>query len=238
MVKQCLALLLGVSLAACNAVAGEPLPKSVDDPAMKGIVEKLSDEDKKLLLGYLMRREMAKAFGGGEGLNDGVATVGDALDAQERWVSNMSEEEQRAEELKAETEAKRKVVAEQISKSITVAFIEARFIPSDFQSGQFDDFEELTFAIQNLGSKPIKAVKGDAVFIDTFGEEFVRVPMQIEESIAPREKKTVSLGMEINKFMDEHKKIMTLDSSKKFRFVPDQVVFEDGTTVKAPTPVS
>lgn len=238
MKKAAYALLLGLALAACNPVNSEPLPKSADDPAMKAIVEKLSEDDKKLLLGYLMRREMAKAFGGAAGLNDGVVTVGDALEAQERWASNMSEEQQRAEALKAETESKRRAIADQISRVITVAFIDAAFVPSDYRSGRFDDFEQLTFAIQNVGSKPIKAVKGEAVFIDTFGDDFVRVPMQMEETLAPGEKKTIELGMEINKFMDEHKKVMQLDSSKKFRFVPEQIVFEDGTTVKAPASVS
>lgn len=238
MKKHLVVLLSSMLLVGCSAVKNEPLPKSADDPALKEIAEGLSDEDKRLLLAYLMRREFAKVMGNGSGLNDGVETVGDALEAQERWVENQSEEDRRAEELKAETEAKRQAVASQIAKVITVAFIDATFIPSDFQSGRFDDFEQLTFVVHNTGPKPIKAVKGEAVFIDTFGDDFVRVPMQIEETIAPSEKKTVELGMEINKFMEEHKKVMQLDKTKKFRFVPDQIVFEDGTTVKAPESVS
>lgn len=189
-------------LAACNSTFGEPLPDSMDDPAMKQIAEDLSDEDKKLLVGYLMRREMAKAFGG-DSLNDGVETVGDALAAQEKWASNLSDEQQRSEELKVEVEAERQAVAESIKKTIIVAFVDAEIVPANYDAGRYNSYESLTFAIQNKGIKAIKAVKGEAVFLDTFGDDFVRVPMQIEELIPAKERKSVVLSMELNEFMDE-----------------------------------
>ena len=226
-------LALALFLGACDSVRDQPLPSSADDPRLREIGQQLNDEQKKLLVGYLMRREMAKAFGG-TALPDGASTVGDALDAQQKWLSSMSESERRAETLRAEVQEKRKAVADQIGRTVTVAFVGADFIPSDWQSSRYEDYETFDFAVQNLGAKPIKALKGEAVFIDTFGDEFVRVPMQFEEVVAPGEKKTIQLGMEINKFMDEHKKIMELDASKKFRFEPDQIVFADGSTIKAP----
>lgn len=220
-------------LGACNSVSGEPLPTSAEDPALAEIGKKLNDEERRLLIGYLMRREMAKAFGGAS-LPDGVKTVGDALEAQRKWAANLSESEQKAEALKAEVQQKRKVAADQIARTVTVAFIGANYHPSSFGSGNYQDVERFTFAVHNLGAKAIKALKGDAVFIDTFGDEFVRVPMQFEEVVQRGEKKTIELEMEINQFMDEHKKIMSLDSTKKFRFEPDQIVFEDSSSIKAP----
>ena len=222
-----------LALAACNSVQGEPLPESADSPALAAIGKGLDDEEKKLLIGYLMRREMAKQFGGGT-LPDGSKTVGEALEAQKKWAADLSDSQRKAEELKAEVETKRKAVADQISKAVTVAFIDAAFQPSSFENGRYDDTESLTFAVHNGGAKPIKALKGEAVFIDTFGDVFVRVPMQFEENVAPGERKTVELGMEINKFMDEHKKVMQLDKSKRFRFEPEQIVYADGSTIKAP----
>lgn len=224
-----LALLLG----ACDSVADERLPRSADDPKLAVIGKQLDDEEKKLLIGYLMRRELAKDFGG-RALPDEAKTVGEALESQRDYVASMSESEQRAETLKADVQQKRKAVADEIGRTVTVAFVGANFVPSSFEAGRYDDYETFDFAVQNLGSKPIKALKGEAVFIDTFGDEFVRVPMQFEEAVAPGEKKSIQLGMEINKFMDEHKKIMELDTSKKFRFEPEQIVFMDESTVKAP----
>lgn len=220
-------------LSACDSVAGEPLPTNADDPALEEIGKKLDNDEKQLLIGYLMRREVAKAFGGGS-LPDGAKTVGEALEAQREWASNLSESQQKAEALKAEVQQKRKAVADEIAKTVTVAFINAEFVPSSYEAGRYDDYESLTFAVQNSATKPIKALKGEAVFIDTFGDEFVRVPMQFEEDIAPGEKKTIELGMEINKFMDDHKRVMQLDQSKRFRFEPEQIVFQDGSTVRAP----
>lgn len=224
---------MALLISACNSVDSEVLPTSADDPRLAEIGKQLGDEDKKLLVGYLMRRELAKAFGG-NAMPDGAQTVGDAITAQQKWLSNMSESEKRAETLKAETEQKRKVVAQQINQGVTVAFLGANFVPSSYESGQFDDSETFDFAVHNRGAKPIKALKGQAIFIDTFGEEFVKIPMQFEEAVAPSQKKNIQLSMEINKFMDEHKKIMTLDSSKRFRFEPEQIVYEDGSTLRAP----
>jgi hypothetical protein len=232
-----LGLVLAVSmLVGCDSTSQLPLPTGADDPALAQIGKKLNEDDKRLLVGYLMRREMARAFGG-SAMPDGAKTVGEALTAQRNWADNLTESQQKAEQLKAEVEQKRKAVADQIAKTVTVAFIDAKFSPSSFGSGRYEDYESLTFAVQNSGAKPIKALKGEGVFIDTFGEVFVRVSIQFENKIAIGENQTIELGMEINKFMDEHKLIMQLDKSKKFRFEPDQVVFEDGSTIKGPEQV-
>ncbi len=224
-------------LSACNGVKNEPLPADPKDPALVKAAAELGEEDKKLLAGYLMRREMAKAFGGQQ-LADGAATIGEAMEAQRKWLANMTESQKKAEALKVEVESKRKLIADQISQGVTVAFLSADFIPSSFDAGRYDDYENLSFAVQNNGKKAIKALKGEAVFIDTFGDVYVKVPMQFEETLQPGEKKEIELGMEINKFMEDHKKIMSLDSSKKFRFEPDQIVYTDGSTLKAPDSVS
>jgi hypothetical protein len=224
-------------LVACNSVANEPLPAAPNDPGFAKIGEKLNDEEKKLLAGYLIRREMAKSFGNQQ-LADGVTTIGGALDAQRKFIDSLTESQQKAEALKIEVEQKRKAVADQIAKTVTVAFVDAEFVPSSFEQGRYDDYEKLSFAVHNGGRKAIKALKGQAVFIDTFGDVFVTVPMQFEERVAAGEKKEIELGMEINKFMDEHKKVMSLDRTKKFRFEPDQIVYEDGSTLKAPASIS
>lgn len=228
---------LVILLGACTAVNNDPLPQSIDDPAMKEVVANLSDTDKKILAQYLMRRELSNAFGNG-GLNDGVQTVGEALAAQKAWAKDRTESEKQATELKAEVAAERAAVSEQISKAITVAFVDTEFVPSNYRARRYDEFQSLTFAVENKTAKKIKAVKGEAVFLDTFGDEYVRVPMQIEEAIDSKERKTIELSMEINKFLDEHKKIMNLDKDYEFRFNADHIVFEDGSEIEAPDPVS
>ena len=146
----------------------------------------------------------------------------------------MSDTEQKAEALKAEVEQKRKVIADEIAKTVTVAFLNAEFVPSSVESGRYEDQEKLTFAVQNSGKRAVKALKGQAVFIDTFGDVIIRLPMKSEDLIGPGEKKEINLGKDINKFMDDDKKVMGLDSSTKFRFEPEQIVYADGATLKAP----
>ncbi len=222
-----------LALAACNSVKKEALPASGDTTKLGEIGKELNDEDKRLFAGYLMRREMAKAFNGGV-LTDGAATVGEAIEAQRKWAANLSESEKKADALRIETEQKRKAIADQINRTVTVAFIDAHTIPQSIEAGRYETNESITFAIQNTGNRAIKALKGDAVFIDTFGDEYVRVGMATEKPIAVGARDTIELYYEINEFMDRDKKIMALDKDKRFRFEPQQIVFADGTTLRAP----
>lgn len=232
MVRNQFVIAFALFTAACNSQVNKPLPKDMSDPQAAVITKSLGEDDKKLFVSYLARRELAKAFGAP--LNDGATTVGEAIEAQRKFEANQSEEEKRASALKAETLQKRKAIADQINHTITVAMIDARFQPSDYTEGRYDDYELLDFAVQNLGSKPIKGLKGYAIWTDTFGDEYAKVPMEFEQNVNPGEKKVIQLSMEINKFMDQHKKIMALDGSKKFRFQPEQIVFADGSGLKAP----
>lgn len=231
--RSVLTLGLAVALVACNSVKREPLPATGDAGRLGEIGKKLGDDDRKLLVGYLMRREMAKAFGG-KLLPDEAKTVGEAIEAQRRWASDLTESQRKAEALKAEVEEKRRVVGEQISRTLTVAFVDAQYHPSSFETGQYQDAEAIDFALQNTGAKPIRAVKGEAVFTDTFGDPYLRLNLKAEDALAPGEKKTVSYVWDVNEFSDDGKKLRALDRDKKFRFEPSQIVFADGTTVRAP----
>ena len=222
-------------LAGCNSQLSKPLPKDLSDPQAAEIGKQLGDQDKRLFVAYLARRELAKTFG--TQLADNATTVGEAIEAQRKFEANQTEDEKRTAALKAETLQKRKAVADQINRTVTVALLTSKFLPSDAMRERFDDYEFFDFAVQNLGSQPIKGLKGYAVWTDTFGDEYAKVPMEFEETVGPGEKKTIELSKEINKFMDSDKKIMNLDDTKKFRFEPVQIVFADGSGVKAPEEV-
>lgn len=219
-------------LAACSNVKDQALPVKANDPAFAEIGKKLDDNDKRLLIGYLTRRAMATAFG--SGLRDEAKTVGAAISAQKEWADKQTKAEAAAAELKTDVELKRKAVAEQISRAVTIAFIKASYHPAVPMSGMYDDYAKLDFAVKNTSPKAIKAVKGMAIFTDTFGDVYLAVPMRFEEAVAPGEQKTIKLAKKINKFMDVDQKLIALDGTKTFKFVPEQIVFSGGETVKAP----
>ncbi len=221
-----------LALAACSNVKDQPLPTKSNDPAFTEIGKKLDDGDKGLLMGYLARRAMATAFG--SGLKDDAKTVGGAIAAQKKWADNQIKAEAAATELKVDVEQKRHAVAEQISRAVTVAFIKASYNPAVPMSGDYDDYEKVDFAVKNTSLKSIKAVKGMAIFTDTFGDEYLSVPMRFEVAVAPGEQKIVKLAKVINKFLDRDKKLIALDDTKTFKFVPEQIVFSGGETIKAP----
>ena len=85
-------------------------PKSAQIPTdpekweeLKPQIEKLNEEDKKLLTQFLMRKGMGAAFGG-DGIEPGT-TVGDAIKEQKKWLEDKDAKEKAQAELKAKIEA-------------------------------------------------------------------------------------------------------------------------------------
>ncbi|SMC20388.1 hypothetical protein SAMN02745857_00933 [Andreprevotia lacus DSM 23236] len=73
-------------LAACSNPHDVVIPKDMSqwDSTLKSATEKLPDEEKKLLAGYLVRTKLAEAFSGKT--SDDKVTIGEAIEAQRKWM--------------------------------------------------------------------------------------------------------------------------------------------------------
>src|SRR5688572_5193964 len=120
--KSDLLLMLVLTVAACKEDPHDmvvPASMDVESPELKEAVQKLDDTEKELLLGYIVRREMAKAFN--QDGPTGDITIGEAIEQQRAWVEQQEliEAEQKALAEKARKE--RELKERQLHEAVTVA---------------------------------------------------------------------------------------------------------------------
>lgn len=229
-------LLAAVLLAACSKATDTIIPSDMSkwDAELAPIVKKLSEEDQKLLIGYVMRAKVGQAFGGKEGIPMGT-TVGDALDNQKKW---MAEEEKKAAEAKA---LKEKMLKEQadaqaaIDNAATVTLIEKQQRYKNFDLRRFSDEQVFVIGVHNKSGKAIAGISGSLEFIDIFDKKVGGVSFRMTENIAPGGDAKWTGTRDYNQFIDAHKSVWNLEAGKfSTRFKPEAVVFADGTKLTVP----
>ncbi|KXU89808.1 hypothetical protein CI15_06370 [Paraburkholderia monticola] len=204
-------------------------PKSWDTQ-LAPEVKKLSDEDKQLLTGYLMRAKMGEAFGGAP-IPVGT-TVSQGIERQKDWLAKQEAQQAEQARLKKEVEAQKAAAAAEVSKSVVLAFLSQHIVPKDVYAQRYSDQFFIDVAVQNASQKSIKGVKADLVFKNTFGETIYTSGLTIEQSIEPGARATWEGGHELNEFKDTDKKLMNLqEGSFTAEIRPTMVVFADGTSI-------
>lgn len=231
MKKILLAALLGLLLAGCSN------PKSAEIPTdpkkweeLKPQVDKLNEEDKKLLTQYMVRKTMGAAFGG-EGIKAGT-TVGDAINEQKKWLEENEAKEKAQAELKAKVEAENAALKKQMDGILTAAIV------SKSGYSRYDYIDKITdigfqLAFENHTDKDIAGFKGVLSFKDMFGDTIKDLNLSYDEGVKAKSTAKYEGSMDYNEFMDEDNKLLTTELDKiKFEFIPSVIMFKDGTKVE------
>lgn len=207
------------------------------------LIRKLPEEDRKLLVGYLMANELAGKFGGGNAVAG--RTVGEVLASARTWkleLEKKAEEEKRrraeAEALKQQVEAERKAIVERIANVVTVAVTGKRVLPEDPRQRRYGNELLLNYAVENRSDKDIRMLKGRMHFLDATGDEIGWLPLTFDERIAAGGVLKTDTGLiwKLNEFRRGNiEKIAgaPLDGMTT-RFEPLSVAFADGEVIKAP----
>ena len=212
-------------LAGCSNPKGYELAKLTDEQK-KELGQKLTAEEGQKLAGYMMRQAMAKGD-----LPAGV-TVEQALADQDKWIAEQKTREAEEAALAAKLEKERKLKQAEFAKLVSVAVLSKRNVEGDY--GRNAVLFDIGYA--NKGAKDIAGVKGVLHVSDIFGDEIMNITWSYDEGIpAGGSKVETGSGVDINEFMDTHKKLWNTDFSKmKTRFEVSTIVFADGTTMQAP----
>lgn len=224
--------LMLLTLTACSDPRKEVLPTDLSGESLNKFGEKIKDlpeDDKKLLAGYVMRAEMSKTFGN-EKVPVGI-TVQQAIDNQKSWVAKNEAEEKaqkaKAEKMKAEADAKK----QEAKNALAVTVYDKQII-----QGDFDKSIVLRIDFQNKTNKTITAVKGIINFKDKFGDPVNS--MNFSETnlvIAPHQSEKRDLGRRLNEFMNDDKVFAdTSLNDLTYEFIPDQILFDDGSKIVMP----
>lgn len=233
-------LLLSLSLLACSGPRDAPLPKDLDKmESIKPVLEKLKPDERDLVTGYIMRHTLGAKFGSMFGVKiepipDGM-TIGKAIDEQRAFIEKNKADEaaKKAEQEKAE--AARKVLADQMAQILSAQLSKVDLHKASYRDFDVKDYVKFTIEFDNRGSKDITGLKGIANFKDKFGDTISNLPIKIEQKISAGKKVTVVLSKDFNQFVDEDRRLASIDaSSVQFSISPDVILFADGTKFEAP----
>lgn len=227
-------LLMVFCLIACSNPKSQIIP--ADTSKMEEIapsVKQLSEKDRNLFMGYMVRKAASSAFGG-EGVAPGT-TIGQAIEDQEKYVKDQERKAEEERLLKEKIAQERAAKQKYFDEAIAVAFIGKKMIPSDMYSGRFQDQIKVVFGFKNKSEKDIAGIKGNCKFLDMFGDEVKTIGLSFDEGVTAGKTKEWAGYVGFNQFIDEDNKFASADQSKlKFVFEPQTIIFKDGSKLEMP----
>lgn len=224
-----------VLLAACSKPTDTIIPSDTSkwDTDLAPMINKLSEEDKKLVAGYLMRSKLGAALGGNkEGIPIGT-TVGAAIEQQKAWIAQVAKQEAEAKALKEKMLKEQAEAQAAIDNAVTVTLISKKELPRNYDARRYSEQQEFNIGVKNKTAKEISGVSGVLDFIDIFDKTVGAVSFSISEKIAPGGEANWSGIRDYNQFMPEHKAVWNLEEGKyKTQFRARAIIFADGSKLK------
>jgi hypothetical protein len=232
---------------ACSKPHDTIIPSEVSawDKELAPVMKELPEEDRDLFTAFVIRAKLTELFVNEGGIPFGM-TVGQAIDAQKKWLAETAAKEaeekalrerqaREAAELKAHLEAKRAESLEAIHNAVTVALVSKKELPVDFDIGRYSEYQQFSIGIKNNTNKTIAGVSGELEFLDLFEVVIGGVTFRITETIPPEESRIWTGGRDYNRFFDEHRDVWNLKPGQyTTRFIPESVIFTDGSRLNMP----
>lgn len=230
------ALLIAIAaLGGCSKPTDAVIPSDMStwDKELAPELKKLPEADREKVAAYLMRAKMGEVFGG-KGVPPGT-TIGQALEGQRKFETELAAKRAEEEALKKKLEQERAAAMEQLNKAVTVSLLAKRELPKSYDAGRYSEYQQFRIGVQNNSDKAVMGVSGEIKFIDVFDKEVGAVSFRISENIEPGKSATWTGGRDYNQFIDEHRAVWNLEDGKyTTKFVPEMVVFKDGTKLTVP----
>jgi hypothetical protein len=236
-------LALALMLAACSGPKDTVLPREMQKmdsiaPAMR----MLTDEERKLVSGYMMRHTFGpnptlgslllsgKGFNAPADIPEGM-TIGKAIEEQRKFRDDASAEEVKQAALKAKLEADREAIRKPMRDAVTVTLV-SKTLKTNPSMGAMGDRLEVVFGYKNNTSKDIAGVKGRVTVKDLFGDHISTFPLSYDTTLPAGQSQTSTGGRMLFSFGggSDDRRLSTLDADK-YRVVwePQIIVFTDGT---------
>lgn len=227
-------LLISLALYGCNNPQSTVIPTDMSKlEQIQDSVKKLSEDDRKQLMAYLVRTQMSAALGNGTGPEPGV-TIGEALKRQKQWVADQEKQELAQVALKAKLAAEHEAAMKKFASTVTVSVLSKNLSPKNYDIGRYSDVQEIKLGIENLTDKDIAGVKGRVKFYDIFGKEAGAIGFSLDSGIKAKSTETWEGSRDYNQFLDSHKSLAALEEGKyTTKFEPEMIVFTDGTKMTA-----
>jgi hypothetical protein len=230
-----LVLICLLPLTACSNIKNKKVTAENKDKVWAEIKNSndLTVEEVGLLQGYVIRHGLKDAFSGKEVSLPEGKTIGEMIEEQRKFVEDAKvreeEEKQRREKAKAEADQRRKALLD----ALIITVYDKGFQASDYTEGVYDDYITIELAYENHTTKDIRGFKGIVVFNDLFGDEIEKLQLKEDRIVKAGQTLKVAKTIDYNQFKDDDKKLRsTTLENMKIEWVPDTIMFTDGTSLK------
>lgn len=236
MKRMLLVVMLAGALAGCNDPRDTKLPPLSEWASIKPQVEKLPQEERDLLAGYMMRKSLGAAFGGKSPDQEGV-TIGQAIEAQKKWKAEQDAAEAEKKAAEAKKQAEREAAMSKMREAVSVTLLGKKLAEDRAAGMVLDEKIEIKVEYKNLSGKDVSGVKGTVKVVDQFGEELSGFAISNDGTIKAGGTAVWEGGRSVRYGMnsDKDRKFAGLEEGKyKVVWEPEMVVFADGSSLKAP----
>jgi len=126
-------------------------------------------------------------------------------------------------------------MVERLNNAVTVTLLEKREFPKNYRLDRYSEYQQIRIGAQNNTDKLVIGISGEIKFFDVFEKEVAGVNFGISEKIEPGKSIVWTGGRDYNQFLDDHRALWNLEEGKySTKFVPEMVVFDDGTKLSVP----
>ena len=210
-------------LASCSNPTSKKYNESTMAEDLKeiGASKKWTDEDAGLFAGWLFRSKLK-----GESLEN--KTYQNILDEAKKFKAD---EEVLAEKARKEAE-ERKL---KMKNAITVTIFGKDFLPSNYETGRYEDYTVFEYAIQNKSPKEIKAAKINFKVFNQLGDQIGKgYNMDFTDNrIAGNGTYKSDVAFSYNQFSNDDSKIASAKLEDLiFDFDVQKIVYSDGTILE------
>jgi hypothetical protein len=184
-----------------------------------------------------MRNAILSAFSKGDSPHLPVGkTIGQVITDERKQIQGQKVKDAAEMVAKEKAQAEEAVQRERMNQSLSVVLYGKGFLPSDLESGRYQDHITIKLAYKNTSEKKIRAFRGAVEFKDLFGDTIKRVGLKEENSLDPGAFKRVERTIDFNQFIDSDKKLAQADiKNLKAEWKPDLILFSDGTSLRSDT---
>ncbi len=228
---------VGTAIIGCSDPKNTVVPTNIEswksNQTFKKSIEKLPDEDKKLLAAYAMRGGLSQAFGG-EGIKENT-TIGQAIESQKLWESEKEKEKTRQRLLAEELKQKQLSKLKEMNQALTVTLMNLEYHDSNFRQKIYDDYFSIQIGFKNNTGETISGAKGTIVLKDMFGTLIKQITLPCDDNIPAGAPVTFSGTFDSNQFNKEDQKLKNTEFSKlTFEWHPEVYLFENGKKLVMP----
>lgn len=132
--------------------------------------------------------------------------------------------------IEKETKRESTVLPNRLKEKVDVELIGKGFIPSDWQSGIYEDYITIKLRFINKTDKDIRGVQGEIVFYDIFDNEIRRVMISYDDGIPKNGSKIWNGYIVYDSFFEEDRKLRATEiENLKYEWLPDTIIYQDGS---------